>query len=79
MKTTGIYLTVIGGIAGIWGLWYTSSHRLEALGAMFGAASGTYTFASIAGPLGILVAIIGVILWAVGAKREKGARPGEGA
>jgi hypothetical protein len=62
MKGIGIFLLVIGGIAAIWGFSYTSSHKLEGIGAMFGTTSSSYQLANVAGPLGLVAALVGLAL-----------------
>ena len=62
MKGWGIFLTVAGGIAAIWGFSYSSSHKLEGVGAMFGFSSGTYEAARVAGPLGLIAGLVGLAL-----------------
>jgi hypothetical protein len=62
MKNLGIFLTIAGAAASIWGFVYTSDHEIESIGEFFGVMDDTYKFANTIGPLGILIAVIGIVL-----------------
>ena len=70
MKNAGIWLTIIGAIAAIWGFAYQSSHKAEGIGALFGVTSDTYKLASASATLGIIAAIVGVVLLIIASTKK---------
>ncbi|RPH94238.1 hypothetical protein EHM69_07860 [candidate division KSB1 bacterium] len=68
MKITGILLLLAGGISAIWGFSYTSNHKMGEVADAFGMASDTYKTAIVLGPLGLAVALVGLILLIVSLK-----------
>jgi hypothetical protein len=62
MKNLGIVLTIAGIVAAVWGFTYTDNNTLESIGADLGMTTDTFHAADIAGPTGVIVAVIGIVL-----------------